>query len=259
MALFVLLTRTARTRIVAAELLVLADRALHRRRARRFRARVRAARRLRRVRDHGTRKDDRTVHDLGFLFISTWKRWFEATDDPAKWDTVVHAGSMFIQGAVLFSATFLLSTVFSDVWRPALIVCPTSVLGNWQRELHRFAPELRTLIHHGPDRTSRAADLEADLADALELGPEHLSCYELEAKPGTRFTHAHGDELARQADAMVDGPLGKMISDVWHAGYWGPHIGFYGGVNYGFAPRSLLDASPDVLVDSPQELAEVFG
>ncbi len=44
--------------------------------------------------------------------------------------------------------------------RAALIVCPTSVLGNWQRELHRFAPGLRTLIHHGPDRTSRAADLE---------------------------------------------------------------------------------------------------
>src|SRR5437899_365844 len=21
---------------------------------------------------------------------------------------------------------------------------------------------------------------------------------------------------------------------VWHGGYWGPHIGFYGGVNYGF-------------------------
>jgi putative oxygen-independent coproporphyrinogen III oxidase len=47
-----------------------------------------------------------------------------------------------------------------------------------------------------------AADLEADLGDALDLGPEHLSCYELEAKPGTRFTHAHGEELARQADAM---------------------------------------------------------
>ena len=45
-------------------------------------------------------------------------------------------------------------------------------------------------------------DLDADLADALELGPEHLSCYELEAKPGTRFTHAHGEELERQADSM---------------------------------------------------------
>jgi oxygen-independent coproporphyrinogen-3 oxidase len=47
-----------------------------------------------------------------------------------------------------------------------------------------------------------ASDLEADLAAALELGPEHLSCYELEAKPGTRFTHAHGDELRRQAESM---------------------------------------------------------
>jgi oxygen-independent coproporphyrinogen-3 oxidase len=46
------------------------------------------------------------------------------------------------------------------------------------------------------------ADLDADLADALALEPEHLSCYELEAKPGTRFTVAHGEELARQADAM---------------------------------------------------------
>ena len=49
-----------------------------------------------------------------------------------------------------------------------------------------------------------ASDLEADLDDALALEPEHLSCYELEAKPGTRFTHAWGAELARQADAMED-------------------------------------------------------
>jgi len=49
-----------------------------------------------------------------------------------------------------------------------------------------------------------ASDLERDLDAALALEPEHLSCYELEAKPGTRFTHAHGDELARQAEAMED-------------------------------------------------------
>ncbi len=45
-------------------------------------------------------------------------------------------------------------------------------------------------------------DLRADLAEALALEPEHLSAYELEAKPGTRFTHAHGAELERQAEAM---------------------------------------------------------
>ena len=46
------------------------------------------------------------------------------------------------------------------------------------------------------------AELERDLAEATALAPEHLSAYELEAKPGTRFTHAHGSELERQADAM---------------------------------------------------------
>jgi unsaturated chondroitin disaccharide hydrolase len=38
------------------------------------------------------RKDDRNVHDLGFLFMSTWKRWHELTRDPAKDEVVVHAG-----------------------------------------------------------------------------------------------------------------------------------------------------------------------
>jgi oxygen-independent coproporphyrinogen-3 oxidase len=47
-----------------------------------------------------------------------------------------------------------------------------------------------------------ATDLAGDLAEALALEPEHLSAYELEAKPGTRFTHVHGGELERQAESM---------------------------------------------------------
>ena len=45
-------------------------------------------------------------------------------------------------------------------------------------------------------------DLRADLDDLLALEPNHVSSYELEAKPGTRFTHRHGRELERQAEAM---------------------------------------------------------
>jgi putative oxygen-independent coproporphyrinogen III oxidase len=63
-----------------------------------------------------------------------------------------------------------------------------------------------------------ASDLDADLVDALALEPEHLSCYELEAKPGTRFTHAHGDELARQADAM-EGYFEQVVDTLSDAGY----------------------------------------
>jgi len=56
------------------------------------------------------------------------------------------------------------------------------------------------LIYGIPGQTRD--DLERDLEEVLALAPEHVSAYELEAKPGTRFTHAHGAELERQREAM---------------------------------------------------------
>jgi oxygen-independent coproporphyrinogen-3 oxidase len=72
------------------------------------------------------------------------------------------------------------------------------------------------LVYGIPGQSS--SDLEADLAEALALEPEHLSCYELEAKPGTRFTHAHGDELVRQGDAM-EGYFEQVVDTLCAAGY----------------------------------------
>jgi oxygen-independent coproporphyrinogen-3 oxidase len=63
-----------------------------------------------------------------------------------------------------------------------------------------------------------SSDLDRDLEEALALGPEHLSCYELEAKLGTRFTHAHGDDLARQAEAM-EGYFERVVGTLVGAGY----------------------------------------
>ena len=63
-----------------------------------------------------------------------------------------------------------------------------------------------------------AADLEADIDEALALGPEHLSCYELEAKRGTRFTHVHGVELERQAEAL-EGYFEAVVDRLTAAGY----------------------------------------
>jgi oxygen-independent coproporphyrinogen-3 oxidase len=62
------------------------------------------------------------------------------------------------------------------------------------------------------------ADLDADIAEALALRPEHLSCYELEAKPGTRFAHAHGDELHRQAEAL-ESYFERVVESLVGAGY----------------------------------------
>jgi len=37
---------------------------------------------------------------------------------------------------------------------PTLLVCPMSIIGNWMREVKRFAPSLRVYVHHGADRCS---------------------------------------------------------------------------------------------------------
>ena len=43
--------------------------------------------------------------------------------------------------------------------KPFLLVCPTSLLSNWQRELHVFAPSLKTYIHHGTNREKMIEDV----------------------------------------------------------------------------------------------------
>ena len=35
---------------------------------------------------------------------------------------------------------------------PTLLVCPTSVLGNWEREVKKFGPTLKSIVHHGDKR-----------------------------------------------------------------------------------------------------------
>ena len=43
-------------------------------------------------------------------------------------DAVVHGACAFVVGAVFFSLAFLLSTMFSDLWRPLLIACAVAVV-----------------------------------------------------------------------------------------------------------------------------------
>ncbi|MEZ6036870.1 MAG: DEAD/DEAH box helicase [Planctomycetota bacterium] len=56
-----------------------------------------------------------------------------------------------------------------------LIVCPVSVLGNWRRELNKFAPVLRVSLHHGKGR----AGTPADFRDVIEKHDIVLTSYNL--------------------------------------------------------------------------------
>jgi SNF2 family DNA or RNA helicase len=60
---------------------------------------------------------------------------------------------------------------------PTLVFCPMSLVGNWQRETERFAPDLSVYVHHGPDRLDgRAFTRQAKKTDLV------LSTYGLAAR-----------------------------------------------------------------------------
>ncbi len=89
----------------------------------------------------------------------------------------------------------VIATVLADpIEQPTLVICPTSVLGNWEREIARFAPGVRVLVHHGPQRP-RDADA---FAVAVRNHDVVLTSYGL---------------LARDIDAVGDVGWGRIVLD----------------------------------------------
>ncbi len=53
--------------------------------------------------------------------------------------------------------------------RPVLLICPTSVVGNWSKEAARFTPDLPVLVHHGLTRAKSVEFITAAQQHALIL------------------------------------------------------------------------------------------
>jgi SNF2 family DNA or RNA helicase len=130
---------------------------------------------------------------------------------------------------------------------PTLVVCPVSVLGNWQRELERFAPTLRVKVHHGNDRLrfqdiNPSGDLRGDPEDTradyradadvvlttYSLVPRDLELLQSvrwgrivldEAQqvknPGTAQTKAIRQLQADRRVALTGTPVENRLSELW--------------------------------------------
>jgi SNF2 family DNA or RNA helicase len=71
------------------------------------------------------------------------------------------ADDMGLGKTVQFIAFLLHLKEQDTLENPTLLVCPTSVLGNWEREVNKFAPSLKVLQYHGDKRPKGKAFLEA--------------------------------------------------------------------------------------------------
>ncbi|MCC3376705.1 DEAD/DEAH box helicase [Cohnella sp. REN36] len=116
---------------------------------------------------------------------------------------------------------------------PSLVICPTSVLGNWQKELARFAPSLRVTLHYGPRRAGgeafAAAIGEADVVlttyATAALDQETLQAYTWttvcldEAQniknAQTKQSAAVRAIPARHRVALTGTPIENRLAELW--------------------------------------------
>jgi superfamily II DNA or RNA helicase len=108
---------------------------------------------------------------------------------------------------------------------PSLIVCPTSLVGNWEREAARFAPKLSVHVHHGAKRTLKEADLvittyalaARDLAELKKIPWRRLVLDEAQAikNAATRQAVAIRSLPAQHRLAVTGTPVENRLADLW--------------------------------------------
>ncbi|MEU8383468.1 DEAD/DEAH box helicase [Streptosporangium sp. NPDC048865] len=136
-------------------------------------------------------------------------------------------------GKTVSTLSLLLSERETGTPAPTLLVCPMSLLGNWQKEASRFAPSLRVHVHHGGtrrrDEELAAAVREADLVvttygTALrDLGAlaglrwERVVCDEAQAikNSSAQQSRAVRSIPARTRLALTGTPVENHLAELW--------------------------------------------
>ncbi|MED4581247.1 DEAD/DEAH box helicase [Brevibacillus choshinensis] len=116
---------------------------------------------------------------------------------------------------------------------PSLLICPTSVIGNWQKELERFAPSLKVFIHYGNARQKKEdflpAIAEADLVitsyalshlDEKELSMVTWNTICLDEAQNIKNAYTKQASAVRDLNAwhriaLTGTPIENRLSELW--------------------------------------------
>jgi len=131
--------------------------------------------------------------------------------------------------------------------KPSLVVAPTSVLANWEREAERFTPGLKTFVWHGQDRKERAEQLKTVDLVLTSYALVRRDAEEL-SKVGFRYLILDEAQNIKNADsataqackgipseqrlALTGTPLENRLSELWSIfdflmpGFLGSQSGF---------------------------------
>ena len=121
----------------------------------------------------------------------------------------------------------------NGVNRPVLLVCPTSVVGNWRKEAARFAPGLPVLVHHGLARTRGPEFLEEAGRHAVVISTYSLVHRDIDIlkdvawsgivldeaqnikNPETRQSRAVRSLAADYRIALTGTPVENNVGELW--------------------------------------------
>ncbi|MFL6520859.1 MAG: SNF2-related protein [Chthoniobacterales bacterium] len=130
---------------------------------------------------------------------------------------------------------------------PALVVCPTSLVTNWQSEAQKFTPELKTLVLEGPNRAALfksidAADIVITSYALLRRDIEDLRTFQFSTAVLDEAQHIKNPETqnaqsafalrAKHRFVLTGTPMENSVRDLWSImnfalpGYLGPHKDF---------------------------------
>jgi SNF2 family DNA or RNA helicase len=116
---------------------------------------------------------------------------------------------------------------------PTLLICPMSVVGNWQREAATFTPGLAVHVHHGGDRLTgaqlQAAVADQDLVittyalatrDAAELGGIDWERVVLDEAQNIKNSSTRQSQIVRQFSArhrvaLTGTPVENRLAELW--------------------------------------------
>ncbi len=130
---------------------------------------------------------------------------------------------------------------------PALIVCPTSLLTNWENEARRFTPELKVLLLDGPERHARFEEIpnaqivltsyallqrDAEKYEDLQFSSAILDEAQHIKNPDTKNAQAAFSMRAKHRFVLTGTPMENSVRDLWslmnfvQPGYLGIRVDF---------------------------------